>query len=138
MGSLCWVLGIISPRKRSLEQGNNFTGVCLSTRGGWVSLTETPWTETPLDRDPLDRDATGQNPPFGRERAVHMLLECILVYVLQRQNRLQFPSNKGLAILAFLLWTVCEKLFKLKIDINSGIPSISVASLFMQPFCDFL
>ena len=56
---------IYTTRKRSLGQGNNFPGVCLSTGG--VSLTETPldrnnpeqrcpWTEIPADRDPADRD----------------------------------------------------------------------------------
>ena len=39
-------------------------GLCLG-----VSLTETPCTETPLDWDH----------PYGKERMVHILLECILV-----------------------------------------------------------
>ena len=34
--------------------------------------TETPWKETPLDRDPPT--------PYGNERAVRILLECILVF----------------------------------------------------------
>ena len=42
-------------------------------------------TETPLDRDPLDRDSPEQRPPplYGKERAVRILLECILVLVKQ-------------------------------------------------------
>ena len=60
---------------------------------------ETPRTETPMDRDPLDRDPLekdpavqrppGQRPPgqrplpplYGKERAVRILLECILVFL---------------------------------------------------------
>ena len=60
-----------------------------------------PWTETPPDRDPprtetpppdrdppardprtespLDRDPPGQRTPYGNDRAVAILLECILV-----------------------------------------------------------
>ena len=40
------------------------------SRGGspWQRL---PWTETPLNRD--------HSPPYGKERAVRILLECILV-----------------------------------------------------------
>ena len=63
-------------RKQSLGQGNVFTPVCHSFHGGGVSLTDPPgqrppalWTETPLDTDT----------PYGQERAVHILLECILV-----------------------------------------------------------
>ena len=40
-----------------------------------VSLTETSWTRTvPPDRDPVDKD-----PPYSKEREVHILLESILV-----------------------------------------------------------
>ena len=50
-----------------------------------------PWTETPLDRKPpgqrtpnrdlLDREPSpGQRPPYGKEREVCILLECILVF----------------------------------------------------------
>ena len=76
--------------------------VILFTEGEGVSLTETSldrdlpgqrplWTETPVDRDtPLDRDtlSTGTPPaqrppwtetPYGKEWAVRILLECILV-----------------------------------------------------------
>ena len=57
-----------------------------------VSLTETPLIETPRDRnpsgqrphlnwDPLDRDpALDRDPLYGKERAVRILLECILVF----------------------------------------------------------
>ena len=51
---------IFTARIRSLGQGNIFTGVCLSTGGEGVSLTETP--------------------PYGKERAVRILFECILVH----------------------------------------------------------
>ena len=65
--------------------------------------TETPWTESPLDRDPpgrrpLDKEPPGQRVPwtetpwtktpwteillYGKERAVRILLECILVFYL--------------------------------------------------------
>ena len=57
-----------------------FTGVCLSTGEGSLSLVPcsfrgslsrvSPWTETPLDRDP---------PLCGKEWEVSNLLECILV-----------------------------------------------------------
>ena len=93
------------PPQTKLREGNVFRGVCLSTGvslplvpcsfGGGVSLTETPldrdpprqrppWTETPLDRDPPTpvQRAAGQRPPihhYGRERAVRILLEFILV-----------------------------------------------------------
>ena len=43
--------------------------------------TETPWTETPWRETPLDRDLLGQRSPlYGKERAVRILLECILVF----------------------------------------------------------
>ena len=44
-----------------------------------------PWTEISLDRDPLNREAPGkrppwtETPPYGKERAICILLECILV-----------------------------------------------------------
>ena len=94
---------LITARKRSCRKGNVFTPVFQSfcSQGGlydvtsclavWshvlsrgslsgpmffigglclgVSLTETPCTETPLDWDH----------PYGKERVVHILLECILV-----------------------------------------------------------
>ena len=52
---------IITARKRSLGQDNNFTGACLSTGGGQSAPRRgsTSWIEPPpLDRDPppLDRD----------------------------------------------------------------------------------
>ena len=66
-------------RIRSLGKGNIFTGICLSTRGEGVSL-----TETSLDRESLpspDIDPPGNRPhPLtnGKERAVRIPLECIL------------------------------------------------------------
>ena len=47
-------------RRQSLGQGNIFTGVCLSTGGRGFP-----------DREPP--------PPYGKERPVRILLECILV-----------------------------------------------------------
>ena len=87
---------LFTARKWSLGQGNVFTGVCLSTqegglcpRGGGLCLgkslsgrhpwqrplgqrslwTETPQTETPQTETKL----------YGKEPAVRILLECILV-----------------------------------------------------------
>ena len=112
---------LITPRKRSLGQGNILTGVCLSIGGGGFpdsdrdTRTDTlpgqrpPWTETPLDRDPsapldrgppgqrhrgqrppgqgppsvpLNRDPLDRDPLYGKERAVSILLECVLVNIL--------------------------------------------------------
>ena len=59
------IFAIITARKRSLWQGDIFTGMYQSfcPQGEGVSLTETSlWTKTP-----------------GKERAVRILLECILV-----------------------------------------------------------
>ena len=58
---------IFTTRKRSLGQGNVFTGVCQSfcSQGEGVSV----WGVDP----------PGQRPPYGKERAVRILLECILV-----------------------------------------------------------
>ena len=55
-----------------------FSQACVnhSVHGGG-SLTETPLPrETPPDRHPLDIDT----PPYGKERAVRIILECILVH----------------------------------------------------------
>ena len=79
---------IFTARKRSLGQGNVFTGMCRSfcSHGGKGSLsggglldrdppTETSWTETPWTETP-----PALRPPlYGKERAVSILLECILV-----------------------------------------------------------
>ena len=56
-GSFCWVS----------VQG------CPGTQRN-ISWTEILWTETYLDRDPLDKDTR-----YDIKRAVHILLECILV-----------------------------------------------------------
>ena len=81
--SVMQINSVITTRKRSLVQGNIFTGVCQSfcSQGEGVSLTETPldrdpprqrppWTETPLDRDPwtetllhLYREPLDRDPP---------------------------------------------------------------------------
>ena len=60
-------LVIFTARKRSLGQGNIVTSVCLPTGGGGLP-----------DRGPPDTDP----PPDGKERAVRILLECILVFFL--------------------------------------------------------
>ena len=90
---ITWRVDIFTARKRSLGQGNIFTGICLSTGGGglpdretpWI---ETPWTETPLNKDPpwtettpLDRDHPWTwSPLYGKKWMVRILLECILVF----------------------------------------------------------
>ena len=98
---------VITTHKRSLGQGNIFTGVCLSTGGGDLPdrdppdrdplNRDPPWTETPLVRDILDRDTPGQTPSgqrppgpvppwtestrYSKVRAVRILIECILVAI---------------------------------------------------------
>ena len=81
---------IFTARKRSLgKMVFSQASVCPRGRGSpWQRL---PWTETHLDRYPLlDRDPPGQRPPWketlwtetlphGKEHAVCILLECILV-----------------------------------------------------------
>ena len=63
-------LSIITAGKRSLGQGNMFTSVCHSVhRGGWG--VRAPW-HPPLTCTPLRR--------MVNDRAVRILLECILVY----------------------------------------------------------
>ena len=79
--------------KQSFGQGNIFTGVYLSTRGVSVQggfPDRDPWQRPSRQRAPqdtaLDRDSPGQRPPvqrphlYGKERAVRILLECILVF----------------------------------------------------------
>ena len=50
-----------------------FSQVFVCPRWGGVSLTETPWTETPSRQRPSPRTQD------GNERAVRILLECILI-----------------------------------------------------------
>ena len=60
-------ISFITALQRSLGQGNVFTSVCQSFcwQGGGVSVW-CPWTETP---------------PICKEWTVHILLECILVFM---------------------------------------------------------
>ena len=65
--------GIFTVRKRSLGQGNVFTSVCYSVRGGSLH-----------PEGALHPGGVGQTPhkilqDTVNERAVHILLECILV-----------------------------------------------------------
>ena len=54
--------------------------VCPQGEGVSLTETETPWTETPLDRDPrIETSSLDRDPPYGKKRAVSILLECILV-----------------------------------------------------------
>ena len=95
--------GITTAHKRSLEQGNVFTGVCLST-GGLCDVTSclAAWSHIPSggslsrgvcvrgslsrgglcqgDQRGLSRGASVREPPplHGDERAVRILLECFL------------------------------------------------------------
>ena len=61
---------MITARKQSLAQGNVFTSVCQS----FCSQGEGSLSGCLPDRDPLDR-----YPPYGKERTVRILLECIFV-----------------------------------------------------------
>ena len=87
---------LVTAHKRSLGQGNIFTCVCHSVhrgRGlcpGGLPDRDPLWTEIPLDRDHPDGEPAEQRPPdrtppraetplYGGERAVRILLECILV-----------------------------------------------------------
>ena len=70
---------LFTAHKRSLWQGNIFTSVCPQREG--VFLTETPplRTETPRQRPSRQRPPWIETPLYGKEQAVHILLECILV-----------------------------------------------------------
>ena len=89
----CEYFKIITAHKRSLRQGNVFTGVCLSTRGvsvpaciaghktrgpcpGGVSVQGRSLVlGGGLSRRVCDRET----PSYGNKRAARILLECILV-----------------------------------------------------------
>ena len=73
-------------QQQSCGKGNVFTPICDSVHRG-VS----PWQSPPPDRDPPPRQRSPLNkdppnspptetPPYGNERAVLILLECILVF----------------------------------------------------------
>ena len=74
------------PPANEVCEGYVFTVICLSTGGCLPDRDPSdrdPQTENPLDRvypfwteTSLDRD-----PPYGNERTVRILLECILVSV---------------------------------------------------------
>ena len=79
--------------------------------GGEVSLTETAWTKTPLNRNPPDRDPLlwaetpwTLTPLYGKERALPILLECILVIKLNKALRWSIDS-KNIQIVQILIWT---------------------------------
>ena len=57
-----YIYGIITARKRSLVQGNIFTGICLSTEPPLLD-TDPPGQRPPIET-PLDRDL---RPPYGKE-----------------------------------------------------------------------
>ena len=42
--------------------------------------TDIPWTETPLEQKPPGQRLTWTETPYGKERAVRILLECIFLY----------------------------------------------------------
>ena len=54
---------IFTTRKRRLEQGNAFTGVCLPTGARGSLSNESLSGRPPLTEMPLDRDPPGQTPP---------------------------------------------------------------------------
>ena len=58
------------PPANEVCEGNVFTGVCLSTRKGGGSLSRAAG---------LGRGLCQGDPPYGKERAVRILLERILV-----------------------------------------------------------
>ena len=78
IGFFKWYL----PHTYDVGEGNVFRGVCLSTEGGSLSLVPCSFWEGGLSH----RDPPGQRPlpldrgpPHGKERAVRILLECVLV-----------------------------------------------------------
>ena len=75
---LVYYIVLLSPANEVWGTGNIFIDVCLSTGGGGLLLKETPLdrdlthTHTHMDRDPP--------PLYSKERAVRILLKCILVF----------------------------------------------------------
>ena len=61
-----YVIPIVTARKRSLGQGNMFTGVCLSTGGStWPATPSPPGTRyTPLGADPPEQTAPASRHPL--------------------------------------------------------------------------
>ena len=69
---------IFTARKVSLGQGNILIGVCLSTGGeGGVSIRCYLLSRRGLCRGGLSKETP---PRYGKEQAVRILLECILVF----------------------------------------------------------
>ena len=66
------ILLFLSPAKRSLGQGNFFTRVCHSVYREGVSVSV-------LRVSVRGGVSVRKNPPYGKERAVRILLECILL-----------------------------------------------------------
>ena len=65
--------------QRKLREGNIFTPVCDSVHMGGGSLS-TGSVKGSLSRGSLTRASlSGRGCPYGKERAVRILLECILV-----------------------------------------------------------
>ena len=80
----CWPCGdCLLPPVTKLQQGNVFTSVCQEFFPQGGSTWQRPHLDRPppsQDRQPPDRDAPGLRPPsYSNERAVRILLECILV-----------------------------------------------------------
>ena len=110
----------ITARKQSLRKGNIFTGMCLSTGGGWWCATyppgttyprttyppglrtpwdyipsrlRTPWTTYP-PRTTYPPDYVPPPPWTVYVRAVRILLECILVFLCSCfQNNVEIHIN---------------------------------------------
>ena len=80
------------PSANEVCEGYVFTGVCLSVHEG------SPWQRPPVHRPPVDRDPPGQRLPLdrdnGNERAVRILLECILVFYFHTISRKNWPNWK--------------------------------------------
>ena len=111
------VISFITAHKRSLEQGNIFTGVCLSTGEG-VSLKQTPLDRHPLDRDPPvqrfpspNRDPLGRDPHTVKSRPTGMhfcslicSLMCCFVYLSQAQVLVWLATTSGRTWKKYTLW----------------------------------
>ena len=82
-------LDFITTRKRSLGQGNMFTGVCLFTGGGQVVADIPPQADTALDRHPPGRHPRADTHPPGRLKhptGMHSCLHCFYIIFLTKET----------------------------------------------------
>ena len=73
-----------------------------------------PWTDTPLDNPPIWTETSlNRDPPYGKERVVRILLECILVMSKKTKKTKEtgkmqgFYLYPGLVTLAYL-FAICS------------------------------